>query len=163
LCLSILGSSLNCPLFCFLIEFFFYLPTTDGWFWFLLPTTNGCDGNPLGFSSIYGIMPFITASLLAVSVLLMGRVIFFTHSQLSFKRLCRLCFIFSGKSPFPFPTSNRKNKKKKFLDKLIIGLLSMVPVHIARLVLPTHLAGSLNNHHKDVRRWIQKDDDGSPN
>jgi hypothetical protein len=47
LCLSFLASSLNYPFFCFLTEFFFYLPTTDGWFWLFLSTTDGRDGYPL--------------------------------------------------------------------------------------------------------------------
>jgi hypothetical protein len=51
---------LNCLLFCFLIEFSFYLPTTNGWFWFLFLTIDGRDGNPLRFGSIYRIMSFIT-------------------------------------------------------------------------------------------------------
>jgi hypothetical protein len=59
LCLSFRASSLNYPFFCFLTEFFFYLPTTDGWFWLFLSTTDGRDGYPLGFCSVYG-TPFST-------------------------------------------------------------------------------------------------------
>jgi hypothetical protein len=47
LCLYFLVSSLNYPFFC--TEFFFYLPTSDGWFWLFLSTTDGRDGYPLGF------------------------------------------------------------------------------------------------------------------
>jgi hypothetical protein len=58
--LYFLVSSLNYPFFCFLTEFFFYLPTTYGWFWLFLLTTDGRDGYPLGFCSVYG-TPFSTA------------------------------------------------------------------------------------------------------
>jgi hypothetical protein len=60
MCFSFLVSSLNYPLFCFLTEFFFYLLTTDGWFWFFLSITDGRDGYPLGFCSVYG-TPFSSA------------------------------------------------------------------------------------------------------
>jgi hypothetical protein len=54
LCLYFMVNSLNYPFFCFLTEFFFYLPTTAGWFWLFLSTTDGRDGYPLGFCSVYG-------------------------------------------------------------------------------------------------------------
>jgi hypothetical protein len=60
LCFSFLLSSSNYPLFCFLTKSFLYLPTPDGWFWFFLSITDGRDGYPLGFCSVYG-MPFSTA------------------------------------------------------------------------------------------------------
>jgi hypothetical protein len=68
--------------------------------------------------TLWGLVPFmelchLLRPLLSVSVLLMGRVIYLTYSQLSFERLCCLCFLFSCKSHFPFPPSNKKIKKKK--------------------------------------------------
>lgn len=89
LCFSFLASSLNCHLFCFLTEFFFYLPNIDGWFWFLLPTTDGCDDHPEGFCSIYGMLPFITASFGRLSSL-DGPGLQLTHSRL-FLFLRKLC------------------------------------------------------------------------
>jgi hypothetical protein len=77
-----------------LIEFFFYLPTIDGWFWFLLPTTDGRDGNPLGFGSIYGIMPFITAFVVCFSSLDGPGYLFDLFPTVLRKALLPLFFIF---------------------------------------------------------------------
>jgi hypothetical protein len=85
LCFYFLTSSLNCLLFCFFFftKFFLYLPTTNGWFWFLLPTTNGRDDNPNEFYSVYRILPFITASFGHLSSLY-GSSLHLTHSRLFF-------------------------------------------------------------------------------
>jgi hypothetical protein len=87
---------LNCLLFCFLIEFSFYLPTTNGWFWFLLLTTDDRDGNPLRFGSIYRIMSFTTV---------------LDGCFNSLKDSVAFVFYFLISPIFPFP--NRIKKKNK--------------------------------------------------
>jgi hypothetical protein len=127
LCFSFLASSLNYPLFCFLTEFLFYLPTTDGWFWFFLSTTDGRDGYPLGFCSVYG-MPFSMALVSRFGSLDGLDYLFDSFPTVLQKALSPLYFLLLY-VPFPYPTSNRKKKKNyvtKNFQELLIKMLNVV-------------------------------------
>jgi hypothetical protein len=76
-----------------LFFFYLFLLTTDGLVWFSQPINDGCVANPLGFCSIYGILPYITASFGNLSSFDGSGYLFDSFSTFLQKTLSPLCFI----------------------------------------------------------------------